>query len=275
MGAYFSSVETEATKDLKQAYGWVKDEVDERDWWHIFHERDQTPERVNLVEGCGAVLDQSKLGSCTANAISGAYEFDERKEGETSVFTPSRLFIYYNERDLEGSIDTDSGASLRDGIKAIAKIGVCPENGAVSAGAWPYDITKFKETPPKSCYQIAQYHRAVEYRRVTQTASQLKRCLANGFPFVFGFVVYESFESDEMKESGVMSMPEQDEKVLGGHAVMAIGYDDELDAFLVRNSWGDQWGQKGNFWMPYDYMLNPELASDFWTVKRVVDDKAK
>lgn len=266
MGAYFSTVET-------YAYGYVKDEVDDRDWWHIFHEGgEKPPVRVSLKDHCPPVLDQGKLGSCTANALSAAYHFDELKEGERSTFTPSRLFIYYNERDIEDSVDKDTGDSLRDGIKTIAKLGVCPEDGAVSAGAWPYEIEKFTQCPPKECYQIAIHHRAVQYRRVTQTPGQLKRCLASGYPIVFGFTVYESFESDAVKESGIMEMPKEGEKVLGGHAVMAIGYDDELDAVLVRNSWGDDWGQEGNFWMPYDFIFNPELASDFWTVTRVRDE---
>ena len=95
----------------------------------------------------------------------------------------------------------------------------------------------------------------------------MKGCLAAGYPFVFGFAVYESFESKEVAQSGVVPMPKPGERVLGGHAVMAVGYDDEQRNFIVRNSWGSGWGQDGYFLMPYHYLHDPNLASDFWTVR--------
>ena len=204
----------------------------------------------------------------TANAISSVYEFDEIKEGEieNELFSPSRLFIYYNERAQEGTVDQDSGASVRDGIKSINRIGVCPET------MWPYDITKFIEKPPEECYKDATYHKAVEYKRVKQNLNQLKQCLIEGFPIVFGFTVYQSFESPETEQTGVMPMPKDDEQILGGHCCYIIGFDDDKKLFLVRNSWGEDWGPiGGNFWMPYEYATNSDYCSDFWTVRRVVD----
>jgi C1A family cysteine protease len=276
MGIFYSTSAaptetTETTETNTFSYGWVKDEEDHRDLWRIFNENeDEMPIGVSLKGACGPVLNQRELGSCTANAIAGAYEFDEKKEGREHLFTPSRLFIYYNERELEDSVGEDSGASLRDGIKTISKVGVCPETGPTG---WPYDVTRYADRPPVECYETAKHHRAVEYRRVTQTEDQMKRCLAAGFPFVLGFVVHENFESDEVQETGVMNMPEPDEKVLGGHAVLAIGYDDNRESFLIRNSWGDKWGLEGNFWMPYEFAVNTKMCSDFWTVRRVVDEE--
>jgi len=209
------------------------------------------------------VYDQGALGSCTANAIAGAFEYNEKKDsyGE-EVFMPSRLFIYYNERKMEGSIGTDAGGQLRDGIKSINATGLCHES------SWPYDITKFTEEPPASCYAEALQERALQYRRVKQTEYDMKHALSiEKQPIVFGFSVYESFEGEEVKKTGRMNIPAKGEKCLGGHAVLCVGYSDEEKSFIVRNSWGEEWGMGGYFYMPYEFILDPESASDFWIIK--------
>jgi len=248
-------------------YGWKKDKPCDHDQFHDFPCKwtHSTVKKVDLREKCPIVYDQGQLGSCTANAIAGAYHFDEMKENETSPFVPSRLFIYYNERDMEGHVDEDSGAEIRDGIQSINTVGVCPES------EWEYDISKFTEKPPAACYETAKNHHSVEYKRVQQSLSQLKACLAEGFPIVFGFLVYESFESAHVAQTGEMPMPSKSEECLGGHAVVAVGYDDDKKHFIIRNSWGYTWGDQGYFYMPYDYMTNSGLASDFWTVRKVID----
>ncbi len=202
-------------------------------------------------------------GNCTANAIAGALEFDQLKENLPAVFVPSRLFIYYNERVIEGTVSTDSGAQIRDGMKSMGKQGACSE------AEWPYDISQFSTQPPASCYQDALQHRAMTYKRVTRDLLHMKSCLAEGYPFVFGFTVYESFESDAVAKTGVVPLPQATEKVLGGHAVVAVGYDDSTQRFWVRNSWGASWGLNGYCSMPYAYLTNRGLASDFWTVRSV------
>ncbi len=116
---------------------------------------------------------------------------------------------------------------------------------------------------------MAAANHVVSYQRVTRSLPQLKGCLAEGFPFVFGFTVYESFESDEVRAGGVVPMPSSGEQVLGGHAVLAVGYDDGTQRFLVRNSWGTEWGQHGHFTMPYAYLTERNLSSDFWTLRAV------
>jgi len=185
------------------------------------------------------------------------------KEKQTSIWVPSRLFIYYNERVIEGTAGTDSGAQIRDGIKSVSTQGDCPES------LWPYDIAKFAAKPPTTCYQQANKYKAVQYQRLLQDPNQLKGCLASGFPFVFGFTVYESFESQQVAKTGHAPMPSPKEKVLGGHAVMAVGYDDSQHWFIVRNSWGAGWGMKGYFTIPYEYLLDQNLSSDFWTIRVV------
>jgi C1A family cysteine protease len=219
--------------------------------------------RADLRSKCPPVYDQGRLGSCTANALAAAVEFDQMKESLAAVFVPARLFIYYNERVTEGTVDCDSGAQIRDGIKSVAKQGVCPET------MWPYDIAKFKTKPSKTCYAEAFRHRVILYQRLVPTLNQLRGCLASGYPFVFGFTVYESFESRKVARTGHAPMPAPDERVLGGHAVMAVGYNDARQWFILRNSWGPNWGMKGCFTLPYAYAIHPDLAADFWTIRLV------
>lgn len=245
-------------------YGWIPDLPDHRD--HIFsappeHLADLPPS-VDLRPGCPAVYDQLALGSCTANAIAADIEFDRLKQ-KLPDFTPSRLFIYYNERVIEHSVSSDSGAMIRDGIKSVNKVGVCSES------EWAYDIAQFATRPPSQCYTDALRDRALSYQRVTRSLTQMKACLAAGDVFTFGFTVYESFESAQVASTGIAPMPGPNESVLGGHAVCAVGYNDSHQAFYCRNSWGSAWGQSGYFTLPYAYLLNKGLSSDFWVIKTV------
>src|SRR5438876_7727154 len=252
-------------------YGWVPDLPDHRDYLFAAPASvlAKLPAKIDLTKKCPDVYDQGEIGSCTANAIGGAVEFDQMKQKLRDVFIPSRLFIYYNERAMENTINDDSGAMIRDGIKSVAKQGVCAET------MWPYDPTPFPanrhltKKPSFRCYKEALKHTAVEYQRVPRNLSQMKGCLASGYPFVFGFTVYDSFESDEVAANGVVPMPSPRERVQGGHAVVAIGYDDRQSRFRVRNSWGKKWGMKGYFTMPYTYLLDENLSDDFWKITLV------
>jgi len=247
-----------------RGYGWIPDVPDQRD--HLYAAPAQflkaLPASTDLRAKCPPVYDQGQLGSCTANAIGAAIEFDRMKQ-RLRDFVPSRLFIYYNERVIEGTVSIDSGAMIRDGIKSVASDGVCPET------EWPYVISKFAQRPSKKCYQDARLDRAVSYQSIIQDLNQMKGCLASGYPFIFGFTVYESFETAAVAKSGHAPMPGWGERPVGGHAVMAIGYDESKQWFLVRNSWGGGWGLKGYFTMPYAYFIQPGLASDFWTIRLV------
>ncbi len=217
------------------------------------------PQKVDLRAGCPPVEDQGQLGSCTANAMVGNLEFLMKKAG-LPVMDLSRLFIYYNERAMEGTVNEDSGAAIRDGVKSLVKLGVCPEK------IWPYDIAKFTMKPTAACYKSAADHQVTSYHRITGLL-QMRQCLAEGYPFIFGFTVYSAFESKAVAKTGVLNLPGKGEKDVGGHAVCAVGYDDTAQRVLVRNSWAANWGMGGYFTMPYDYISNPNLADDFWTLR--------
>ncbi len=249
---------------MNHFYGWRPDLPDFRDFAYAapVHVLQQLPPTVDLSLQSPGVYDQRSLGSCTAQAIAAALEFNLIKQG-AQLFTPSRLFIYYNERVIIDTVNIDSGAYLRDGLIVVSKLGACPEL------LWPYSISEFTKKPYQSCYSDALEHQVLSYHRVPRTLSQMKGCLAEGYPFVFGFTVFESFDSTETATSGVANMPQPGEARLGGHAVMAVGYNDETRRFLVKNSGGEEWGLDGYFTLPYDYLLNEGLSDDFWTIRSV------
>jgi C1A family cysteine protease len=245
--------------------GWRPDLPDMRDFtFSVPTTRTVLPPVVSLRAKFPPLLDQGQLGSCTANAIASAYEYVGDRKGDTA--TPSRLFIYYYERYLEGSVNEDSGAMIRDGMKVVASYGAPPET------LWPYDIDRFTEQPPEAAVRAGQDHQAIQYMRVSQSQQQLMTALAQGFPVVYGFTVYDSFESQAVTDSGIVPMPTSGENVLGGHAVCLVGYKTDSHGtvtFEVRNSWGNGWGDHGYFWMPSAYVVNRSLASDFWTIRKV------
>ena len=242
-------------------YGWSPDLPDSRDKLYRVEKTaevasvEQLPAAVDLRSKCPPVYDQGALGSCTANAIAGNIGFIE------AGFVASRLFIYYNERRMEGTVKTDSGAQIRDGIKSVASDGTCPES------MWPYNIGKFASKPWCWCYKNAAKDKVVQYLRVNGL-QEIKSCLAAGFPVIFGFTVYESFESQKVASTGILDMPGANESAVGGHAVLCVGYDDISQRVIVRNSWGADWGIQGYFTMPYAYISNPSLADDMWTIRK-------
>ena len=250
----------------KHYFGYIPDLPDHRDYMFsaTYRAIPILPASVDLRPTCSPVEDQGALGSCTANALVGSLEFLEKKDGV--AFTDlSRLFVYYNERVIEHTVASDSGAMLRDGIKTLAKQGVCSENN------WPYTISKFKSKPSKTCYTEASTHIITSYQRL-QTLDDMRACLAAGYPFVFGFTVYASFESSQVAKTGVVPLPAPGEAVFGGHAVVAVGYKDSTKRFIARNSWGPSWGQKGYFTIPYNYLTNPQLATDMWTIRTALGE---
>jgi C1A family cysteine protease len=238
-------------------YHWRPDLPDHRDFLYSLHQPAATalPQQVDLRAHCPPVVDQGQLGSCTANALAGAMGFIH--PGAPAF---SRLFVYYNERAIEGTIGQDAGAMIRDGVKSLANQGVCPETDC------PYNIARFTRKPTKKAYSDALKTKATSYLRLV-TLDDMLQCLAAGFPFVFGFTVYDAFESEAVAKTGVLNMPGKGEKVLGGHAVMAVGYDMAARRLIVRNSWGADWGQAGYFTMPFDYITHRGLSDDFWTLR--------
>jgi C1A family cysteine protease len=250
-----------ATYKIKR-YGWRRDHLDPRDQMLTVSKRVPLPAAADLRTSgfLPPVYDQQDLGSCTANAVAAAVDFERKKQAE-QFMTPSRLFIYYNERVMEGEADRDAGAELRDGIKTVAAQGACPES------EWPYDESQFATPPPAKCYADALKFTALEYSRVTQDTYFPRHCLAIlGRPIVFGISAFDSLESDQAAATGMVPMPGPDDAPIGGHAICLVGYDDSKRLFTFRNSWGGGWGAAGYGYLPYAYVLDPNLAGDFWVV---------
>jgi C1A family cysteine protease len=229
----------------------------------LFATRDILPPTMDLRSKCPPVYDQGQLGSCTANAGCCAVEFDMIAQNE-KVTTPSRLFLYYIERVADGDVNDDGGSTLRQCIQCIDTSGVCDES------MWPYDVGRFAVKPSDNCYTQALTHKGLNAFVLHQDLHELQHCLAVfGRPFIFGITIYESFESAAVAKTGMVPMPHvHHEKCLGGHAITCVGY--TRDHFIIRNSWGPNWGDKGYFYLPYAYVLSPALASDFWCLQKIV-----
>ena len=254
-----------------RGFGWRPQLPDARDRVYAARLTSPRPAEYDLRPSMPAVYDQGQLGSCTGNAIAAAMEYERDRQGLPD-FIPSRLFVYYNERALEGTVSSDSGAVIRDGIKVVNREGVCPET------LWPYNVGMFAVKPPKRCYVAATTDKALQYEAI-QTLGDLKDAIASNLSVVFGFTVYESFESKSVAQTGVMPMPNPGEATVGGHAVVAVGYSDPKSQLIVRNSWGVSWGDHGYFYMPYQYLTGSQvssdnspingahLASDFWAIQ--------
>lgn len=246
--------------------GWIPDVPDTRDvpFKTVFRLPAKLPPSADLRSLCSDIEDQCELGSCTAQALVGALEFLQLaaiREGMDCEFADlSRLFVYYNTREAMGTVHEDSGAMLRTGIKELKRRGSCRES------QWPYIIKRFTNKPSKPCYDEAMDHQVTGYQRLA-SLREMKSCLSIGLPFVFGFAVYEHVMSDTVASSGRIRMPGRSERMLGGHAVMAVGYDDSDGHLLFRNSWGAGWGKAGYGELPYAYAESRELSDDFWCIQ--------
>lgn len=241
-------------------YGWRRDTPDQRDY--LYESKIEVlPSKIDLRSTCPVVYDQDKLGSSTGQAISGLVHFILNKNNPHKVVQPSALFIYYHGRVIENSINEDAGIEIRNGIKGLMKLGICPEHYC------PHVISKFKKKPAKLAYRNIVSHNFDKYLKINQTEHDLKSCLNDGYPFVFGMGVYDSFETNDVAINGIVPLPSIQERLLGGYAVCCVGYDDESKQFIIRASRGSDWGIEGHFMLPYDYILNANLAADFWTIR--------
>ena len=263
---------------IKRQYNWKRDKLDPRDHLykvgHPLAPQAALPSVVDLSPACSPVRDQGEMGCCSGFALAGAYEYLELMDlkakmtlaGAPEMFDltqfseVSELFIYYGERVLEGTVNEDSGAEIRDGIKVLARLGVCRET------LWPYADTNLLKQPVQAAYDEAAQHKVIQYQRLN-ILDDIRHCLASGFPVAFGFDVYANFESDYCAKTGDLQMPASGEPLVGGHAVLDVGYDDNARKLKIRNSWGPEWGLAGYFTMPYEY-VDQGLASDFWTIRK-------
>lgn len=222
------------------------------------------PATVDMRSYCSPIDDQGQLGSCTGNSIAGAIDLLDRKYNNKQTRV-SRLFIYYYERYLEGTLRTDSGAYIHDGIR------VAYTYGAPQETLWPYNINMFAVQPNSAAITDAAKRKATSYQSAANFNAVIN-ALQNGYPVVIGFDVYSSFESSTVARTGMMPYPNTNtEQLLGGHAVCIVGYNNNNNRFIVRNSWGTSWGDQGYFYMPYQVIQNTNMSSDFWVIKSVQD----
>jgi len=241
-------------------YPVIKDMADERDILYSNRHNIMAAllsKKVDLRAKSSPVVDQGQLGACTANAIvSGLREYILLNDEGKNLIRLSRLYLYWWERKLERAVDEDSGAFLRDGMKVLHKKGVCTEE------IRPYKIENFRETPTEGEDKEALQYTINGYQRLL-LIHQIKHALSHGHPVVFSLEIYESFERD-VREDGIVPLPKEGEEKLGGHAMCLMGYDDNLNggSFIVKNSWGQEWGDKGYCYMPYKMC---QYWYDAWT----------
>lgn len=255
-----SSAKSIINKYKVPRFHWTKDKPDSRDYLYQVSNKVSTGS-VDLRRYCTAIEDQGNLGSCTGQAIAGAIEYLNKKNNKTIDI--SRLFIYFYEREILGTIRYDSGAYIRDGIKVVSRLGAPPEKN------WPYIISRFITRPNAIALAEGAKRKVTLYERAT-TFDGVIDALNNGYPVIVGFYVYSSFVSRSVTQTGIMPYPNtRRETLLGGHAVLLVGYDNATNRFIARNSWGTNWGDKGYFYMPYEVIKNRSMSDDFWVIKNV------
>jgi C1A family cysteine protease len=248
---------------VQHFYGYLHDKPDSRDFLYTVTAPETYPNYIDLRNYCSPVRDQGQLGSCTAFSMAtGLKEFQTLVQGKYKTkFSP--LDLYYNERVIEGTVNEDSGAEIRDGLKVLNKQGVCQES------YWPYKISKFTVKPSKKAItnESVKSHKINSYTRISDL-NGIKSALNKKQGIVLGFTVYESFEN--IGSDGKMPEPKNGEQILGGHAVFCCGYKDDPTwkgggYLIIKNSWGTSWGAAGFFFMSYQYAQNSDYVSDIWT----------
>ena len=253
---------------LGTLYTTIPSPPDPRDYKVVFQQQKSSgtasSSTASVESYCPPVFDQGRIGSCTANASACMY-YCVLGLQSASLFIPSRLYIYYNTRVIENTVRTDSGATLRDTMSSLTKYGTCDEK------LWPYDPTRVFSTPPNACYTQGRMREALSYASVSIELGQMRAAIQSGYSFVLGFLVYSSFESAQVASTGNVPVPNTStEQLLGGHAVCVVGYDDNRQVFIVRNSWGTGWGANGDFYMPYAYATNTSLCFDAWVLYKTM-----
>lgn len=259
---------------MNRNYGWRKSNYRPKQSYQVPHGADvkkllNTP--YDLRAGFpDKPYDQGQLGSCVDNAGAGMIRFVQKRNNNKFSFMPSRLFMYYNVRALEGTTFEDSGSTITDYLISLKNNGVVPENEN-PLWSWPYsdDPITFRIKPHPYCYVRAKDHKLLEAEHVPQNELAIASLLDEGYVIEIGFLVYESFESNEVAKTGIVPMPGENESVLGGHAVLICGqmWIGKTKYYIMRNSWGTGWGDKGYFYMPAQYILDSNLADDFVVIK--------
>ncbi len=229
---------------------------------------EQLPPMVDMEPHMAPVFDQGQLGSCTGNAFVGAVEYMENKKNgftntDAAFIGLSRLYVYYNERLLEGTVSQDSGALISDGLRAIQNYGVCKET------LWPYNISQFTVKPSQDAYTDGETRKSVDAASLAITQDAFLTTLAAGYPIVIGMQVFQSMESPEVAQTGMVPLPGPSEQDMGGHAVLVSGYDMSKQLLKVRNSWGAGWGDNGYFYLPFAYGFQYGYITDAAVIRQM------
>jgi hypothetical protein len=249
-------------KKVIRKFGWRPDLPDFRDNHYsdkLMHKVGvSAPIDVDLRPLLPPVYDQGPTSSCGENAGGFAFVYAHHAQG-LPVFMPSRLFMYYNVRSMEGTVrQADAGSEIRDVIKTMVDQGVPDET------LWPFQLNRVLAKPPQEVYDAALKHKALTYSRVPVAEKNVCSVVSHKLPVIIGVTLYESFMSDAVAKTGIVPMPQTTEKVIGGHAMAIVGMSLKDRMFIVRNSWSSLWGDSGYCHMPFDYVLNPNLSDDFW-----------
>jgi C1A family cysteine protease len=253
MGQYWSTQQ-------RPKYGWKRPAVPHKNKLKLLAIKDDLPNSFDLNDKMPPVYNQLDLGSCTSNATDAAFAVAINNCGIKDKSGRSRLFTYFNARTIDGSIHEDSGTTIDATIEGIQKKGACSET------LYPYYSQYFANLPPAKCYEEGKAYSNISAHQVDQTQIQIEHAIYQGYPVIFGMTVYSAFETEAVASTGVVPMPKEGEAVLGGHAMVIIGYNKETRLFTCRNSWSSTWGKSGNCFIPYDYLLNENLACEFWVI---------
>lgn len=209
--------------------------------------------KVDLRNKFPDAYDQGKIGSCSANALCSIFDYD------TINFKGSRLFLYYNERALINETNEDNGAYLSDGIYSLKSNGICEEK------YWEYKLENLFKRPPDDIYQKAKENYLIEAFNISNDLLTIKKWIDNNEPIALAISIFSNFMSINTKITGKVGMPSKNDKFLGGHAVVICGYDDNSQELILRNSWGTYWGERGYFYLPYDYL---KFCGDLWIITK-------
>tara|TARA_B110000208_G_C11799546_1_gene441260 strand:- start:2051 stop:2863 length:813 start_codon:yes stop_codon:yes gene_type:complete len=260
MGGYISYLE-EASIDTKM-YGWIPDHPNYNDNTYDAPIKNLLINRkIDLRLNCPGICNRKNIGSSVAHAICYVYEYNIIKHDMNNIFIPSKLFLYFNQRLLKHTQEFDCGSSIRDGLSILDKIGICSEV------VYPYDISLIYDKPSDEIYEEASHNKGIEYYKIKPIITNIKTLLQDSIPIIFGFGIYSSFENQVSDNGFTIKIPQENEKFIGGSCGVCVGFNDEKQAFIIMNSKGVEWGDKGYFYMPYLYLTNNNLCSNFWIIK--------
>lgn len=253
---------------MTPAYGWRRQRPDKRDL-RLAMPTGAIPASSDNGALIPRVFGQGNIGSCVANVVA-LQVMIARAAAGFAPFTPSRLWLYFEGRAVERSQAMDVGMEPRDAYRVLTAMGICAEDLPAKPGRWLYNPSMFSVAPTQDTIFAAAHHRAGAYHAVPAGLDPLRATLAGGLTVAAGISCFESFESERVLATGEVVLPGADEGYLGGHDILLYGHDDARRVFLWQNSWGVNYGKGGRGTIPYDYIADPDLASDFWVLTRMM-----